>query len=94
MKKHKFLLFFLIFTVITLGLVKIIISNGMTTSGTVLGQLNEKVTNYQVENTLLAEKVLNYTSFDNISLKADKLGFVNKKISMSLTSVLPIAIKQ
>ncbi|OGH05994.1 MAG: hypothetical protein A2W22_03660 [Candidatus Levybacteria bacterium RBG_16_35_11] len=93
MKNHKIILYILIFTALSLGLTRLIISNNMSTSGTVLGKVSEELSKYQTENLLLSEKVLNLSSFLNISKKADKLGFQPKKTAYSITSVLPIAVK-
>lgn len=94
MKKHKIILYILFFVVLSLGMTRLIISNGMSTSGNLLAQTNDDIKRIETENVVLFEKVLNLSSFLNISEKADKLGFQPKKTAFSITTVLPIAIKQ
>jgi len=94
MKKHKIILGTLFLTVLSLGLTRLIISNSISTSGTVLAKINDDISNYETENAVLAERVLNLSSFSNISEKADKLGFQPKEAVFSITNILPIAIKQ
>jgi cell division protein FtsL len=94
MKKHKLLIYILLIIAFVLGGVRLVISNSMTTSGTVLSQINDEIDSYYTENVILAEKVLDLSSFSNIIQKADKLGFQQKKTAYSITSSLPIALKQ
>lgn len=94
MKKHKIILYILFLIVFSLGMTRLIISNSISTSGTVLGRINEDIKRYETENVVLFEKVLDLSSFSNIYKKADQLGFQSKKTAFSITSVLPIAIKQ
>lgn len=93
MKKHKILLYALFAIVFFLGVTQLVVSNSMSTSGTFLGKVNDELSRFETENLLLSEKILNFSSFLNISQKADKLGFEPKKTAYSVTSVLPIAKK-
>ena len=94
MKKHKIILVVLFLTVFSLGLTRLVISNSMSTSGTILAKIDDDTTSYETENVVLAEKVLTLSSFSNISERADQLGFQPKETVFSITGVLPIAIKQ
>jgi len=94
MKKHKIILTVLLLTVFSLGVTRLVICNSMAISGTLLGKINDEIKNYETQNFLLSEKVLDLSSFINISKKADKLGFQPKKTAYSITDTLPIALKQ
>jgi cell division protein FtsL len=94
MQKHKLILLILILAVFSLGAVRLVICNSMSTSGTFLGKINDQIKHYETENAVLGEKVLNLSSFLNISKKADRLGFQPKKTAFSITNTLPIALKQ
>jgi cell division protein FtsL len=94
MKKHRIFLFFLILIFFSLAIVRLVVCNNISTSGTVLGRVNEETLKYETENTMISEKVLHLSSFSVIYEKADKLGFQSKKTAFTVANSLPIALKQ
>lgn len=93
MKKYKILLGLLIFLVISLTFVRSVVSNRISTDGLVLGRMEEETAYYKTENLIYKEKIFTLSSLNTISQKADKLGFVNSKISFAVGSSLPIALR-
>ena len=73
---------------------RMVVSNSISTSGTQLGDMNEQISKYETENSILSEKVLNLSSLTNVYEKAEKLGFLSEKTTFSITNSLPVAIKQ
>lgn len=95
MKKKSFLLIIiLLFTFLTLAMVRSIISNSMSTSGTELGKTGDELSSLKIENDLLREKLFALSSLTLISSKAAEVGFVEEKKTFSLTNAVPIALKQ
>ena len=94
MRKPALLISILIIIVITLSVVKTFISNNVSTSGVLLGKAQEEISTYKLENTLLAEKLYTESSLTSIAVKADKLGYIDKKTDFVLTNQYPVAYKQ
>lgn len=94
MKKPAILIILLIVTVVALSIFKTFVSNKISTSGTVLGAIEEKINYYKTENALISEKLYTLSSLTSVSEKADKLGFVDEKSTFVLTNPVPIALKQ
>ena len=94
MKKPAVIIGILIITVLVLSIFKTFVSNRISTSGTVLGAIEEKINGYKTENALISEKLYALSSLTSISEKADKLGFIEGKSSFVLTNPVPIALKQ
>ncbi len=94
MKKPALTILFLIFVILVLSVVKTFVSNRISTSGMVLGAIEDKISYYKTENALLSEKLYSMSSLTNISNQAEKLGFVEEKTNFVLTNPLPIALKQ
>ncbi len=94
MKKEIFIVTSLIAVIVCLLITRTVISNGISTSGEVLGQIKEKTNALKMENAIIGEELYAMVSLTNLSEKAEKLGFVNSKDTVSLTKSLPLAIKQ
>ena len=94
MKKPALFISILIILVIFLSVVKTFISNNVSTSGVLLGKAEEQISNYKLENTLLEEKLYTESSLTTIAIKADKLGYTDKKTDFVLTNQYPVAYKQ
>lgn len=94
MKKPFTLIILLLFIVFTLSTVRTIVSNGMSTSGSLFSGLNEELLYYKTENASLKERIYIKSSLANIASEAAKLGFVDQKSSFAVSSALPIAAKQ
>ncbi len=77
--------------VILLALGRVVVSNRISTSGIVLGKLNDQMQSIRVQNDLLEEKLLSMSSLTNLASEAAKLGFTEKRESFVLSNPLPIA---
>lgn len=94
MKRPVYVIIFIFVTILGLSIAQISVSNQISTAGSELAALQHEVETYERENTILEEEVLTASSFTNISEKAEKLGYVEVKTSVSLTAPLPLALKQ
>ncbi|OGH29383.1 MAG: hypothetical protein A3B41_01115 [Candidatus Levybacteria bacterium RIFCSPLOWO2_01_FULL_37_26] len=95
MKRHKITItsaFFLI--IILLSIVQAIVSNRLSTSGIVLGKIEEETRYYKTENAALAEGIFLETSLNNIASRAAVLGFVKEKSPLVLTTSDVVAVRQ
>lgn len=94
MKKPVLALSIIILIIIALSVTRVVFSNGMSTSGVALDQIQTEISVYKIQNTILKEKLLSMTSLDYIASKASVLGFVESKTNISLDKSIPLAIKQ
>ena len=93
MKRPIYFILFIFVTIIALSLVQIGTSNQISTAGSELAAMQQKVDAYKKENMVLQEKILEASSFTNISKKAEKLGYIPSKKEISLTTPLPLALR-
>ncbi len=77
-----------------MSVVQVIVSNRLSTTGTELGELQDKITQYKKENAIIREKVLVASSLDHIASSAAELGFSDTNNHVFLSAPLPIALKQ
>ena len=94
MKKPVFIIGSLIIAIFILSVAKTFVSNRISTSGSALGAIGDKINAKKIENTLLSEKLYSLSSLTNILSQANSLGFVEEKSKFVLVNPLPIAIKQ
>lgn len=94
MKKPVLTIGMLIVVILVLSVVKTFVSNRILTSGTALSEAQDRINAYKLENTLLSEKLYSLSSLTNISIEADRMGFVEEKTSFVLSNPVPIALKQ
>lgn len=94
MKKPVFVIGFLIIAILGLSVVKAFVSNRISTSGSALGAIEERINSYKIENTMLNEKLYSLSSLTSLLSQANSLGFVEEKSKFVLTNPIPIAIKQ
>jgi hypothetical protein len=94
MRKATLLIGALALIVFGLSIVRTYISNQVATSGVVLGQVQEQIDAYKMENTLLAENLYAKSSLTNIADQAFKDGFVEQKTNFVLNGQVPVAYKQ
>ncbi|MEK7160265.1 MAG: hypothetical protein AAB702_02185 [Patescibacteria group bacterium] len=94
MKKPVLIIATLVFVILTLSVVRIFISNNISTSGVVLGKVGEELDKYKLENSITAEKLYTMASLTSVSQKAYTLGFVDSKSDFVLNQKVPVAIKQ
>lgn len=91
--KYQIILKSLIFTMLLLALGRVVVSNIISTSGTELGRINEKIATVRIQNEILEQELFTKTSLENIASEAAKLGFTDKKENFVLTSPLPVALR-
>lgn len=94
MKKPALIITILMFLVITLFVVRIFVSNNISTSGAILGKVSQEINNYKFENTILSEKLYTASSLTIIASKAYDLGYTDSKTDFVLNNQLPVALKQ
>ena len=94
MKKQILLLAGLVLIVFGLSIVRIYISNQVATSGVILGQIQQQIDTYKMENIILAENLYTKSSLTNIAEEAQKQGFVEQKTDFVLNGQVPVAYKQ
>jgi hypothetical protein len=94
MKKQVLLIIGLVLIVFGLSIVRIYISNQVATSGIVLGQIQQQIDTYKMENIILAENLYTKSSLTNIAEEAQKQGFVAQKTDFVLNGQVPVAYKQ
>lgn len=91
--KYQIILKSLIFITLILALCRVVVSNIISTSGTELGRINEKIVTIRIQNEGLKQEFFTKTSLENIASEAAKLGFTDKKENFVLTSPLPVALR-
>lgn len=93
MKKPSFVIILLIGIIILLSIVHAGISNRLSTKGVMVGKIEEEISYYQTQNSMLSEEFLSYISFVNLSSKASKLGFAKARERIVLNSSPPLAVR-
>lgn len=93
MMKHKFVLTSLVVITLFLAVIRVVVSNIISTSGVELGRINEEIATVRLQNDELKQKFFSRSSLENIATEAAKLGFTDKKENFVLTSPLPIAAR-
>ena len=94
MKKQILLLAGLVLIVFGLSIVRIYISNQVATSGVILGQIQQQIDTYKMENIILAENLYTKSSLTTIAVEAQKQGFVEQNTDFVLNGQVPVAYKQ
>jgi len=94
MKKPAYIIGFLIIAILVLSVVKTFVSNRISTSGSALYAIGDKISAKKIENALLTEKLYHLSALTNVLSQANSLGFVEEKSKFVLTNPIPIAIKQ
>lgn len=84
----------MILIVILLATVKIYISNGVATSGILLGKIQEQIDNFKLQNALISEKLYTESSLTMINSKAQNLGYTDKRSDFVISSQQSVALKQ
>lgn len=94
MKRPAQIIGILILSVIMLSTVKIYISNSVSTSGIVLGKIQEEIDNYKLANSIISEKLYSESSLTEVDLKAESLGYTDKRLDYVISSQQSVALKQ
>jgi len=92
-KKGARLLIVINVLVLILAMCQLAVSHHLATLGGRLRQLEAKALQLERENRILMEEINNSGSLSEISLKAEKLGFVRTTAVLHLTPQLPVALK-
>lgn len=91
MKRPFLVLSFIITIILGLSIAQASMANQISTTGADLVAVQQEVKEYKKNNTILKEKVLEASSFTNLTKKAKKLGFVEAKAPEYLNAPLPLA---
>lgn len=75
-------------------LMQISVSNGLTTEGIKLSNIQDQIDATKKENMLLAERVYTDSSYSHIASQAARIGFVEAKSSIFISDPGPLALKQ
>jgi cell division protein FtsL len=94
MKRPVQIITTLVFLIIALGVVRVTVSNGLSTSGIAVKSIEDNVSSFKKENLILQEQLLSISSYTEIASKAGELGFVPDKTNLVISTSLPIALKQ
>lgn len=94
MKKPALIITSLFFAIIVLSIVRITVSNKISTSGIAVSDMQEKLSSFEKENLALQEQLLDVSSYTQIASKAAELGFVSGKTNLVIGTSVPIALKQ
>lgn len=95
MKKPALTITFLVGLVIILSIARVVVNNGLSTSGVLVGELEEQVSLYKTQNAILAQEVLTSSSLTSIVASAKDLGFASKDQSvLVIKTSRPLAIKK
>lgn len=96
MKKAKIILGGLFSIILGLIIVNITLNNMMSTQGITFDQLQTNLQNYQRENVLLEDKVLQLSAYTKIASQAATMGFTpdTAKTQIALSSTIPLAYNQ
>jgi len=76
MKKPFVILVILIITIIILVGVRSVVANEISTSGVVLGETQNETKRFKIENALLQEEILEYSSLSHVASSAADQGFL------------------
>jgi len=85
MKKPILFIIAIISIIVSLSIVQVTVSNNLSTTGVDLAKIEEEISFYKKENTVLKEKLLVSSSLDNIASKAAELGFIEEKTRVFLS---------
>lgn len=91
MRKPIFILGILILTMLSLFVARTVVSNRISTSGLVLGDMQAQIATLQTQNTILREKIFADSSLTYISSEAAKKGFVEGSSNFAVAKNLPLA---
>jgi cell division protein FtsL len=94
MKRPTYIIIFIAIVISVLTVLQIGVANQISTTGADLANLQKKVADFERENTILQEQILDAASYTNISEKADELGYAPSSSQVYLNTPLPLAYKQ
>lgn len=90
-KKVNNFKFLLITLCIIFAIVQVFLLNSMSTYGSKLNKLDEKIRDLSVTNDILSEKIASESSVLALSLKAKELGLNTNLPALTLLGPIPVA---
>jgi cell division protein FtsL len=94
MKQARFYITLSVAAILVLSLVRVVITNAISTNGIDLVRIQEQIDQYKKDNSLLHEQVLALSSLTHVASVAGELGFVTSKTQLVISEPLPLALKQ
>ena len=94
MKKPALIIFIQIFVILTLTVIRVSVTNRISTSGIEVASIEQSIDSIKKENLILQEKLLTLSSYTEIASHAAEVGFVSNKTNFAISSTVPVAIKQ
>ena len=95
MKKPALIITILVGLVVVLSIARVVVYNRLSTSGVLVGELEEQISFYKTQNAILAQEVLTSSSLTSIVTRAKELGFSNKDQSLLVIKTSrPLAVKR
>jgi len=95
MKKSILIILVLVISIISLAVLRTVLSNVLSTSGLEVGKIGSEIEIYKTENLLIKEKLYREESLHNVASKASELGFLENKdrlVIIPRTTVLTIVL--
>lgn len=77
--------------ILTLSIIRVAVLNSMSTNGIEIDKMQDEIAEYQKENTILQQKILEMSSLTEVASKAAVMGFVPAKNDIYLNAPLPLA---
>ena len=74
--------------------VRSVVANEISTSGVALGETQNETKRFKIENAMLQEEILEYSSLSHVASSAAGQGFLESKTNYALKKALPIALRQ
>ncbi|MEK7572878.1 MAG: hypothetical protein AAB531_00480 [Patescibacteria group bacterium] len=93
MKKPISVLIIIVLCIVGLSIMRVVVSNGISTSGIALDQIQTDIAYYKIQNINVKQKLLSISSFNYVASKASSLGFGESKSIISLNKSIPLAKK-
>lgn len=93
MKRPIVVIISLITLIVLLSFIQVVVSNRFSTTGLTLGEVEDRIAQYQKENAILTEKLLFASSYTHIASEAAQLGFVDSRNTVYITTPIPIAFR-
>ncbi len=91
MQKPALIIAIQIFVIILLSVVRISVSNRISTSGIAIAGMEDQVASLKKDNLILQEKLLTISSFTQIASKAAEIGFVPNKANFVISRSISVA---
>ncbi len=94
MKRPIYLIVFTFLIIVVLSVVRVAVENSISTTGIELESLQKQIKTVKKQNALLKEQYLQTSALINLDSGAKKMGFVDAKTQLYLSTPLPLALRQ